>query len=230
MMNDIIMKPQQFLSIFLCAQLLFLNCKSQQKNKEDVGNISKEKTSATPSLHYDKYAAVYQFSSTHNDSILVCEQWFLNDSLVKKTGKFYSSFPLQSEYVDDETVKSANGRITYETFDPLMCEVGGSSAWNKYVFIYDDKKQPLLVEHFKAYFENYDANGNVFTNKTPDYHLGEVATFVYNANGVIQTLKNAEGKLIEQITKRGDNKGRLVFEERDDADGKRTRVYYQYKD
>src|SRR5665647_904731 len=111
-------------------------------------------------LIFDKYVAIYEFDSTYRDSSLFCEQWFLNDSLIKQTHDFYYKLLIKSEFVDEEIIASANGKASYETYFPLLCETGGHSAWNKYIFKYGKNKRPQTVDHYKAFRESYDKQGN----------------------------------------------------------------------
>lgn len=176
----------------------------------------------------DKYAAIYKFDSAYTDSSLVCERWFLADTLVKETGKFYYRIPFESEFVDGWIIESAKGKTIYETFDSLICEVGGHSAWNKYVFNYDDKKRPQSVRHYKAWWN--EGLGESPRPPKPGYFLGETIYFYYNNGELIQVANKKSGRRIEKITKRFDNKSRLEFEEWDAWDSYRFRIYYKYKE
>jgi hypothetical protein len=108
--------------------------------------------------------------------------------------------------------------------------VGGHSAWNKYIFKYDEKKRPISVNHYKAFYESVDKNGNFYTNKTPIYSLGEEISFLYTDNKIVQIAKNESGKILEKITKQFDPNSELIFEEWDAWDEYRYRIYYNPKE
>lgn len=103
-------------------------------------------------------------------------------------------------FLSEEIIKAAKGRTVHETFEPRVCEVGGHSAWNKYVFTYDRKKRPVVVKHYKAWLEEYDKKGNVHINKKPHYFLDQSVYLQYVNNKVIQITKDKSGKIIEKET------------------------------
>lgn len=191
-------------------------------------SMNSHDTSNSEAFLFDKYVTIYEFDNTYTDSSLVSEQWFLGDSILKKTGESFYRLPLESAFLDEWSIKSAKGQTCYETFDSLICQAGGASAWNKYLFIYDNEKRPLFIKHYKAWYHGFDEDYSDPEPEKPKYFLSETIKFQYNNSEVIQITKNDSGKVIEKITKRVDNKSRLEFEEID-GDGYEYRVYYKYE-
>ena len=191
----------------------------------DVNSAKSQHNLNSDTLPLTNYIRIFEYNNTYSDSLLICEQWFSGTVLVKKIGEFANRIPIQSDFVSDYIISCANGKMVYETFDSLMCELGGYSAWNKYVFKYDSIKRPTNVKHFKAWYESVDKQGNFYTNKKPKYFMGEEISFGYNKLEVIQIAKNNSGKIIEKIIKRTDNQSRLTFQQWDAGNEYRYRLY-----
>ena len=214
------------ISIFFGLAISCSNNSSTKKITETPIPTESNQIANPEKIILKTYISIFKYDSTYEDSSLVYKKWFSGDSIVKTFGNFYYNLPIQSEFVDNRIIKYAKGQTLYETFDSMICEVGGHSAWNKYIFTYDEKKRPILVSHYKAWYESVDEKGNFYTNKTPKYFLGEQINFLYSDNKIIQIAKNDSGKILEKITKQFDTTYRLIFEEWDAWDEYRYRIYY----
>ncbi len=210
--------------------ILLNSCANDSSSENKIVTTNSVRSNIPDTLAVDKSILIYSYDSTYTDSTLVCRQWFLKDSLLKKEGQFYDTLPVTSEFIDHYIISEAKGKATYETFDSLICETGGHSAWNKYVFTYDGAKKPALIKHYKAWYENYDDDEHPTTNSKPYYELAEQIYFTYSAHKKEQVTKDETGKLIEKITSVTDPQSRLAFEEGYYRDDDRFRIYYWYKD
>jgi len=210
--------------------LTLFSCRKEIDKSQSPLSISKETKEITLTENtendFDKILRIYKYTSNYSDSTLVTELKYKNNEIVNDKEPFYHTLPFQSEFVRNETIKNAKGQKTYERFDSLMCEVGGTSAWNKYVFKYNQNKEPVEIKHYKAWWNE----GIDFKRpEKPKYFLGEKLKYKYLDNVIEQFAYDINGKIIEKITKEFDINGRLVFENWDAWDSYRFKVFYEYK-
>ncbi len=135
----------------------------------------------------EQHIAVYSYNTEYSDSVLVAELWYRGDLLVSTTGNFTYSLPFRSEFVTMPIIAAAKGREVYGTYDSLTCEVGGTSAWNRYRFTYNTKGHPLSILHEKGFREWYDNEGNFHVRNNPEYVFGERIEFEYTPGRVVQS-------------------------------------------
>ena len=178
-------------------------------------------------MDFDKHLRVYKYDSSYVDSTLVRELWYKKDSIIKGGERFYYTLPFESGFIRSGTVKNAKGKREYVTFDSLMCETGGTSAWNKYRFEYDNQNRPLTAQHHKAWWN--EGLGDSPRPKKPEYFLGEKLKYEYGRNWSKQFAYDDKNELIEMIEKRFDNQNRLVYEHWDSWNSYRFKVFYEYK-
>jgi hypothetical protein len=177
----------------------------------------------------DKRLSIYKYGKSYTDSTLVCELWYSGDTLLKKEGEYYYALPVQSEHVSDDILSIAGGNTEYETFNELACEVGGQSAWNKYVFKYDSAWNPVEVKHYKAYREGYDENEDLVIAKKPDYFLSSIARFSFVKDGTAMVVIDDEGVVIERILKKYDKDSRIVYEHWEAWGEHRYKIFNTYR-
>ncbi|KOY87736.1 hypothetical protein AD998_17805 [bacterium 336/3] len=185
----------------------------------------------SPTVHDNKierYVVIYQYDVTFKDSTQVCELWFYKNEPPQKKGTFYYKIPVQSDFIDEYILKASKGKKTYETFDSTICEVGGRSAWNKYIFKYDNLKRPVSVKHFKAYWEGYDKNGNPITYTKPQYFHSETIYFEYQGNKTTQITKDVSGKELEKTERVVNKESKPLLETWTAWDTHRYKLFYQY--
>jgi len=178
-------------------------------------------------LEHNKHVKVFKYNEKYTDSVLITEQWYLNDSLVKGT-KFSYRLPFVSEFADELVLANLQGETEIESFLEGMCEAGGTSAWNKYTAEYDSLDRPILIKHYKAWW--YEGLDDKPQPKNPTYFLGEKIEFEYGTDWQIERAYNAKNELLEQIEKRYDAENRLVFEHWQAWDTYRYKVFYVYCD
>ncbi|UII28354.1 hypothetical protein LVD15_07965 [Fulvivirga maritima] len=164
-----------------------------------------------PQAHEDKRVTIYKYNKQENDSTIIATRIYMGDSLISETGQFYWSLPIRSDFIDESIIAAALRQNPYESFDSLVCEVGGVSAWNKYDITFDKQNRPVAAYHYKAYYEKYDEQGEAYYAESPDYALGEKIIFSYFKNGYKQQAY-ANDKLIETIEKDYNKNGELVKE------------------
>lgn len=180
-----------------------------------------------------KIINIFKFDSTLKDSTLLCQKILQNDSIIYQKGDFNMNLPFQSDCIDNYTIELAKGKKVLETFDSLICELGGKTAWNKYYLRYDNnsnnkQKRPVQIVHYSANLEYYDKFGEPQNYKFPRYFFRETMFFEYSPNLITQITKNSNGQIIEKIVKKFDNFSRLIYEELFYFD-QRYKVYYQYE-
>ncbi|MBL3657887.1 hypothetical protein [Fulvivirga sediminis] len=159
----------------------------------------------------DQRVTIYKYNPEEKDSTLIATRIYIGDSLISESGKFYWSLPIKSEFIDETIIDAAREQNPYESFDSLLCETGGASAWNKYEISFDEKKRPKMAYHYKAYYEKYDDEGNAYYAESPDYTLGEKIIFIYTKHGYVEKAY-ANDQLIEKIEKYYGTNGKLIKE------------------
>ncbi len=196
--------------------ILFFGCLNNPSPKTQGKQLTVNNNS--DSTYFYKYVAIFRFDSTQTDSLLISELWFIHDSLIKKTGYEYR-LPLNESLSDiivkDRIVDSAiNYRSVYETFNPKVCQTGGQSAWNKYIFKYDDRGRPINVKHYKAFFnDNEESQKDYMDSANPKYSLSEISNLQYDSNCVTQTSKALSYKCAESIKIVTDKNHKTLSEE-----------------
>ncbi len=217
--------------ILLFIILTFVSCQTKE-NKKEISNPTtpseqKVATEKADFIDFDKHLRVYKYDSTYIDSTLVRELWYKKDSIIKGGEKFYYTLPFESSFIRNGTIKNANGKRELVSFDSLMCETGGTSAWNKYYFEYDNQKRPTNVLHFKAWWN--EGLGDLPRPKKPEYFFGEKLNYEYGNNWSKQFAYDEKEELMEMIEKRFDNQKRLVYEHLDSWNKYRFKVFYKYE-
>lgn len=218
----------KYLVIISLAWLIILESCSQNYSSKPISQDSRQ-SELNDYLEYSKLITIYKYDIHYKDSILICKLWYSGDSVIKKEGEFYYRIPMQSHIISNFDLEKAKGKSTYETFDSLICETGGHSAWNKYLFTYNEQDNVLKIQHYKAWYRSSDEEGNYIVNQVPQYFLGEESFFTYTGNTVTQKTYDAQDKKpIETIVKKYDNQSRLVLEAKDSWDTYRFKLFYTY--
>jgi len=203
---------------------LLLSCQSEPSQKGIIRSVEENfKTVLEP----NKVASIYQYDSTYLDSTLIAEWFYYNDSIAKQGERFYYGLPFESEFVWPSIIDAARGETELETFDSLICEVGGTSAWNKYIFEYDQLNRVKQIKHMKAWW--YEGLGEYGERPDkPAYFLGETINFEYQANQSLQRTYDENNTIIEHFEKRYDREGLLIFEHCETWSEYRYKAYYNY--
>lgn len=216
--------------IFLII-LTLISCQNKKLKKENLNPKIQTEQKITSiqidSLQFDNHLTIYDYNSTYTDSSLVYEVWRKNNSIIKKEGIFYHKLPFESEFVNESVIKEANGNNELEIFLENICETGGTSAWNKYYFEYDNQKRPLKAKHYKAWW--YEGLIDLPQPEKPEYFLGERLEYEYGKNWTTVHAYNDKSELIETIEKRYDINNKLIYEHWDAWDWYRYKVFYEYK-
>lgn len=174
-----------------------------------------ENSSRQDTTHYFKRLDVYRYDSLHGklDSTRTAQLWYADDTTVaENSGRFYEWIPFTCSADNVESIVSTNkGYATYETCDPLTCEAGLRSGYNKYVIHYNASRWADTVLHLTD--EYSDGKGGV--NLHPTYNsLSERYVFTYATNKETIETYNDRQELIERLIRHFDAQGRLVVEER----------------
>ena len=153
---------------------------------------------------------------------------------VQKVGNQWRSAPFEIWDIPNNIIEMGEKRDSYETFDSLMCEVGGNSAYDRYVFKRDQEGRVVQVKHYMAWFEMYDEDedGNeiYYRDYTPDWFLGYRLDIIYNELQTEYRLFYEGKEWDETITNTYDNKGRLAKQERLSDDNRYVAFYYYFDD
>jgi hypothetical protein len=176
----------------------------------------------------DTHLSIFRYNGNLTDSSWVCERWMLKGKLIKNQGSFSYNTPLECSYLSRDVIEKGKTRTSYETFDSLLCEVGGTNAWNKYLFIADTTGNLTSIRHLKANLESIDAKGNFQTNEKPSYRLGETIYFQSSRDTIVQLTKDKSGRVLEKITTSKDSHDRITFQELYLSDVEKYRIYYDY--
>jgi hypothetical protein len=150
----------------------------------------------------------------------------VNDSVVAKSGTYYRRIPTRSEFIPDRVIRKARKTGTYESFDSLICEIGGHSAWNRYEVEYDSVGRPTAARHFKA-FRLPEVPGGPATE--PDYFLSETASFEYDGSVVTQRTSLMNRGLTETLQRAVSTDGRILWEKRQSWDEPEYTILYHYR-
>lgn len=215
-----------FMVVAVLATIACGKTTSTPQNIPPIIDSTRTGNNQEDSMIANKRIEVYKFDSTYKDSNQVDELWYLNDSLVKQRGNFYYPLPFESDFFTNDVIHEAAGKAIYETFDSLVCEVGGKSAWNKYFIKYNKNQQPTEVKHFKAWWNEGLGEGE--RPAKPKYFLSETIQFKYLNKTVIQKAYDESGQLIETIQRNYDDNRRLLFESWDAWNTYRYKTYYYY--
>lgn len=174
----------------------------------------------------------YGYSSDWKDSTFECTKFYNGDALLKSEEHCHEYIPKEDDYARFDILSIGDTVDTYETFDSLMCEVGGNSAYDKFIFKKDAKGRVVEVEHYMAWFETYtvDENGEeVFElDYTPDYFLGHL-TIINHEENWIQLKSIAEDGDIMYDVKNHFKNDRLIRQE-GNVYGDNRKAFYTYLD
>jgi hypothetical protein len=149
-----------------------------------------------------------------------------NEIVVLNVGQWHSSVPFENQYVSDYLLNQQFENDVYETFDSLTCEVGGNSAYDKYIFKRDKRGRIIQVDHYMAWFDRFAIGGENYLDYSPDWFLGNIIKLLYRPN--VRIIENYwEGdSLTEKITDFYDNKGRMVMQNLEVGKKKYSAHYY----
>ena len=140
----------------------------------------------------------YKSDSARKDSTLLCNECLFEDQKRSKEGKCYYRFPFELDAMSLDFFEKLKTEKSTESFDPQICEAGGHSAYNKYKF--NDLGNGISeVIHYKAWYEDYDENGNDFTHDTPEYFIGEKIQIYQTDTYTKFEAFDDEGELIESL-------------------------------
>jgi hypothetical protein len=192
-------------------------------------DIQSKENSPKESVVFNKLIHLYKFDNSYKDSALISTKWFLNDTLIKEDGQFLYELPIQSLCLNTKIIQDSRGKGVLEVFNSDAPEQKQKSAWNKYIFKYDESNRPQFVKHYIALIGKEDKDGKPITSKKLDYKLSETIYILYKKNESVQIVKNELGIQVEKLSKRFDRNSRLVSEEWVYGDDTRYRVYYTYK-
>ncbi len=152
---------------------------------------------------------IYKIDSSMQDSTLICTEYLFIDQSKSKVGKCYYRLPFEIDAISVDLLERLKKEQSVETFDPTICEVGGHSAYNKYQFT-DKDNGHYEVHHYKAWYEDYTAEGEPVTHEHPEYFLGEKISITENNHFLKLCALNAEGDVIESIENFYNENGILI--------------------
>lgn len=181
-------------------------------SESSIIHLKTEETSAPD--EFELKAVTYKTDTSGRDSTLMCTQYNFEDYSKSKEGKCYFHLPFEIDAMPTSFLERLKSEKSIETFDPLMCEVGGQSAYNKYIYKKTGSHSSEIL-HYKAWNEDYDEAGEPITNEVPEYFLGErlkiIDTDSYlkieafddenNPLDYIENFYNEKGQCIRQIWK-----------------------------
>ena len=121
---------------------------------------------------YQLLTTTYKTDTSRKDSLLMCTEYLFIDQTRNKEGQCYYRLPFQLEAMSTDFLERLKDEKSFETFDSMMCEVGGQSAYNKFKHTNLGGDLSEII-HYKAWYEDYDDEGNDITHDTPDYFIGE---------------------------------------------------------
>lgn len=140
----------------------------------------------------------YKSDSARKDSTLLCNEYLFLDQSKTKEGKCYLRFPFELDAMSLEFYEQLKIDKNAESFDPLICEVGGHSAYNKYRYKEISKNEHEVI-HYKAWYEDYDSEGNPITYETPSYFIGEKIKIFQTDTYVKFQSYDEDGNLLESL-------------------------------
>ena len=206
--------------LFVLFALVFFACGTE---KQPVSSLTENKSLDNSQSIADSIATksnvneitstirIYSFIEDSGDSIPYSTLSYQGDKLVSATQDFYSRLPVISEYINEDIVEQAKEENPYETFRPKTCEVGGTSAWNKYEVLFDSLMRPVEAVHYKAFYEFVDEEGEYYTKDSAEYFVGETVYFEYD--NLLKTQKVfRDSVLIEILSKKYSKSGELLSE------------------
>jgi hypothetical protein len=217
--------------LFILGTLLFSCTSAEEPDSSDlVYNYDFDKTDElldTKPEKFDFQVFIYEMTADKKDSILNCEQFYLNNLSIWKSGSCWYSAPFQSEYISEHSLEKGKTETSFETFDPLVCEAGGHSAYNRYKF---EKKngQITMVTHYKAWYEKYDEEGEMINVTEPTWFIGETIKITYEDNRRTLKAYNEDNELLETLINEYNEAGQLIFQEWAYTNEKTFRFYYTY--
>ena len=226
------------MKVALIPTILLFSCGLQEQSENQDSQIT-EQLDETESIdqyddlhndrptNFDKQILVYEMTKNGEDSILNCETLFLNDKRVYKDGSCYYHSPFQSDYISENVFEQGKHERYIETFDPLMCEVGGNSAYDKYEF---EKSGEAIskITHYKAWYEGYTDDGEPITYDTPNWFIGEIIEVSYVGNSRTLSTYDSENKLIDILTNTYNQNGDLVYQEWIRPEDKTFHSFYNF--
>lgn len=130
------------------------------------------------------------------------------------TDGHYSHMPMYDEFCSPWLIDTLKHGV-YETFDSLMCEVGGNSAYDKYVMEQTGKNSYKII-HYMAWFEKYeDGSDDPVSDYTPDYFVGHTITAELTPDYFKVHTVWEDGELYSDFVEKYDEQGNLTFQEAD---------------
>lgn len=157
---------------------------------------------------FDTKIEVFRCGTERVDSVLHCSVLKKNGNIIKEQGKCYLRFPIWPESVSPYLLELGQKQDTYETFDSLMCEVGGNSAYDKYIFSRDKSGNLTMIKHYIAWFERYEGD-SLYLDYTPDYTLQDQVEIEYEKGYQIFKCYYNGDELTETLINYYDHQGRI---------------------
>lgn len=179
-------------------------------------------------IDYDTHILIYEYHENSEDSTRNCSVKTKDGTTVSRDGSCYYGVPFDNEYVSDGLLKVGEEQAIYETFDPLMCEVGGNSAYDRYVFDKDSKGRVERVRHYMAWYQDVTEDGEDITNDIPDYFLGHLVEITYTENSRVIHTYTEEEELLSVMTNIYDDEERLSVQIWNMTGDRTYKAFYYY--
>jgi hypothetical protein len=222
-----IMKLFFYLSIYCVFLSTLFSCNGfslKEKANSNVDSLARP----TAILHkdgfiYNKHARIYRFFTSSADSSLVCEMWYLNDSLVNSSNNSSLSLPFVSTYMSDSLMEKVRHNGTMVTYDSSTCEINGHTIWNKYEYIFHKHTWDESYIHYKAFW--FEGLSDKPRKERPGYFLSEKIWIKYQDSSTTQITYNADNEIIEKMVKYYDTDEKLIKELMESFSSNDTTVY-----
>lgn len=179
-------------------------------------------------IDYDTHIITYEYLEGSEDSSRNCSLKTKDGIRVSREGSCYYQLPFDNEYVTDHLLEMGEEQAIYESFDPLMCEAGGNSAYDRYVFDKDSKGRVEKVRHYMAWYEGVTEDGEDITYDIPDYFLGHTVEIKYTESSRTMYTYYEDGELISIMTNIYDEKERLSIQIWNMIGDKTFKAFYYY--
>lgn len=228
----------KFNLITILISILFLGYSCQTKESKNSIKIDHQKEDSLRKVNYrisnyTIYAEAYRYDSLFVDSILVNQRWFLGDSILLNVGDTALDLPFKSQYLDEFEIQEEYPieafTDTIEEFDSLICETGGSAAWNKYIIHSDFEKGNLqTIYHYTSNRQVYDKYGKIHIRDKPEYKLNHIIIFDFIKRKTTRTVYDSDKNILE-IIKKNIIKGQTKFQEISTTNDQFYRVYFKHR-
>jgi hypothetical protein len=200
---------------------LFLCCTPPERTSE--GYIStvpidfdEHSTGIQDTFSYDTRVEIFEL---HRDSVShLADYYLLDDKIQSKSGRWYHSVPFEYHGLSNYLIHHPEEAELYVSFDSMMCEVGGNSAYDSIIYHKDNQGRIIQVDHHMAWFESFDEEtGEGIYDYTPDWFLGNVTKVEYEKDTVIRVEnyyveKDGSMDLEHEVVTFYDDFGRIVFQ------------------